>query len=635
VSIALRRKRPWLRRRVLPFDLGATPTPDGATRFRVWAPRARTIELEVLAPALRCALRRDAHDVFEVLADGVGPGAEYCFLLDGERRRPDPCSREQPRGVHGPSRVVDTRAFRWSDASYRCPALEQFVFYELHVGTFTAEGTFDAARARLPELRELGVTAIELMPIAEFPGTRNWGYDGVHLFAPQSSYGGAGGLQRFIDACHHHGLACVLDVVYNHVGPEGNYLREFAPYFTRRYGSAWGEAINFDGPDSDEVRRFFIGNALYWLREYHVDALRLDAIHAIYDFSAEHLLSEMQSAVQAQAQLLGRPAYLIAESDLNDVRVIAPRAAGGYALDAQWNDDFHHALRALLTETQRGYFGDFGRVADLAQAIAEGYVYDGRYSAFRRRRHGNSARGQPGQRFVVFAQNHDQVANASGGQRLSALIDLERQKLAASVLLCAPALPLLFMGEEFGARTRFDYFVSHSDPDLIEAVRKGRSAEHEGFNDDAFRDPQAESTFAGSSLDWASRAQLPHAQLRALHRDLLALRRAHASLNDCDRRRLRVAFSETPRWLRLERRAASGEAALCIFNFSADTLAATIEAAPGRYRLALATCDARYGGEAASSVRVAEQLELRADACATATCPAWSALVYLKPAAGE
>jgi maltooligosyltrehalose trehalohydrolase len=621
---------------VAPFDLGAIPTGDrSATRFRVWAPRARNVTLELLAPALRLDMRRGADDVFEAIAEGVQPGADYAYLLDGDRRRPDPCSRHQPRGVHGPSRVVDTAAFVWNDANYRCPALERFVLYELHVGTFTPEGTFDAACARLPELAELGVTAVELMPVAEFPGTRNWGYDGVDLFAPQSSYGGPPGLQRFVDACHRCGIACVLDVVYNHVGPEGNYLPEFGPYFTSRYQGAWGEVINYDGPGSDGVRGFFIENALYWLREYRLDALRLDAIHGIYDFSAQHVLAEMQSAVQAQAEQLGRPAYLIAESDLNDARVIAPRESGGYGLDAQWNDDFHHALHALLRDVQTGYFADFGRSADLAKAISEGYVYDGRYSAFRRRRHGNSARARPGEQFVVFTQNHDQVANASRGRRLATLVDLERQKLAAALRLCAPNLPLLFMGEEFAAVTPFHYFVDHSDPALIEAVRKGRRAEHEAFGDGDWDDPQAPATFERSKLDWSARERAPHAQVLALNRDLIALRRAHPSLSNCDKQRVRVTSSEQPRWLCLERGDAGGEIALCLFNFGDDAIEVPLAARAGAgvFARVFASCDVRYGGDSRSAALLAERIALRDAVDGKVPVPPWSALIYLKPQA--
>ena len=611
-------------------ELGAHPDADrDATRFCVWAPRAREVVLEVVAPSpARVPMQRREDGVFELVLPGIGPGAEYFYVLDG-RQRPDPRSLAQARGVHGPSRVVDTRAFHWTDAGFRCPELPELVLYELHVGSFTPEGTFDAAIDKLGELRALGVTAVEVMPVAEFPGTRNWGYDGVLLYAPQSSYGGPEGLHRLVDACHAHGMAFVLDVVYNHVGPEGNYLREFAPYFSDRYTSPWGEAVNFDGPDSDSVRRFVIDNALYWLREYHVDALRLDAVHGIFDFSARHILAELHDEVQAQAARLGRPAYLIAESDLNDVRLIAPRAQGGYALDAQWSDDFHHALRALLTGERAGYFADFGQARDLAKAIAEGYVYDGRYSAYRRRRHGNSAREQPGYRFVVFSQNHDQVANPSQGSRLASLVDVERQKLAAAALLTAPNLPLLFMGEEFGAVTPFFYFVSHSDAGLVQAVREGRRAEHEAFTGQAeWADPQAERTFEHSKLDWACRARPPHAQVLACYRDLLALRRRHRSLHNARKDLTRTASSEAPRWLRVVRGDASGECAAIAFNFSAQPERIPLQAEPGDYELVFSTADGRYGGPKGAAAPPA-QLALGADPT-WVPCPPWSAVLYLK-----
>ena len=413
------------------------------------------------------------------------------------------------------------------------------------------------------------MTAVELMPVAEFPGTRNWGYDGVNLYAPQSSYGGPDGLKRLVDACHRQGLAVILDVVYNHLGPDGNYLGDFAPYFTRRYGTPWGEALNFDGADSDPVRRYFIDNALYWLTEMHVDALRLDAIHGIYDFGARHLLDDMKRAVVAEEADAGpgappRPLALIAESDLNDPRIVEPRAAGGYALDAQWSDDFHHAAFALLTSPgRRGfapYLDDFGRLDDLRQAIAEGFVYDGRYSRHRRRRHGRPSTAVPGQRLVVYLENHDQIANGARGSRLVNLAPPDACRAAAALLMCAPNVPLLFMGQELAASTPFFYFTSHGDPALGEAVSRGRRAEFAHFAEAetvaAWADPQAEETFQRSRIDWSCLDRPDHRATLALYRDLIALRRRTPALANGRKDLTRVRCAEEPdRWLIVERRA--------------------------------------------------------------------------------
>jgi maltooligosyltrehalose trehalohydrolase len=410
------------------------------------------------------------------VVQGVKPGTRYFYRLDGNTERPDPASKFQPEGVHGPSQVIDPH-FVWEELHWSGIPFSHYVLYELHVGTFTAQGTFDAIVPHLDELKDLGITSIEIMPVAQFPGDRNWGYDGVYPGAVQNSYGGPEGLKRLIDACHQRGLAVTLDVVYNHLGPEGNYLCDFGPYFTDRYHTPWGAAINFDGPDSDAVRRFFIENALSWVTEFRLDALRLDAVHGIFDFSALHFLQELAAAVHEQAERLNRRIYVIAESDLNDVRLVSSPELGGYGLDAQWNDDFHHALHTLLTGERTGYYEDFGRIQDLAKAFAEGFVYSGAYSPARRRRHGNTSKDLAADRFVVCAQNHDQVGNRLKGDRLSALVSFEGLKLAAAVVLLSPFIPLLFMGEEYGETAPFPYFVSHSDPDLIEVVRRGRRAE--------------------------------------------------------------------------------------------------------------------------------------------------------------
>jgi maltooligosyltrehalose trehalohydrolase len=597
------------------------------TEFRVWAPHARTVELELPGRGVRIAMEGQ-DGVFACELHDVGAGTDYSYRLDGCKTRPDPRSQHQPSGVHGPSRVVDTERLLWSDAGFRCPALAAFILYELHIGTFSAEGTFDGAIAHLPHLVELGINAVEVMPIAEFPGSRNWGYDGVFPFAAQSSYGGPEGFARFVDACHAHGLAVVLDVVYNHLGPEGNYLADFGPYFTDRYQLAWGRAINFDGPDSAAVRRYFIDNALYWLRDYHVDALRLDAVHAIYDLSARHVLEELRAEVEVQALELGRSAYLIVESDLNDARVLRPVCVGGLGMHAQWSDDFHHSLRTLLSPERAGYLGDFGRVQDLGRALTHGFVYSGQYSRHRRRAHGNSSLDCPGQQFVVYQENHDQVGNTSQGERAATRLGLEKVKLAAVVTACAPNLPLLFMGEEFFAQTPFAYFVSHTDRELNDAVRTGRAVEHALFTSAAgFLDPVALETFERCKLDWSCLEREPHAQVLRLYRDVLGLRARNPSLGHCDKHLAHASWNEDERWLVLERAAPSGERALGLFNFSQHARRITLPIVSGCFQLALSTSAPRYGGSGAA-VTVALRLPAGPDVDPITLEP-FSAAIYL------
>jgi maltooligosyltrehalose trehalohydrolase len=466
------------------------------------------------------------------------------------------------------------------------------VIYELHVGTFSPEGTFAGVAARLPHLRDLGVTAVELMPVAAFPGARNWGYDGVYLYAPHTAYGGPDGLRRLADACHAHGLALIIDVVYNHLGPEGNYLHDYGPYFTNRYRTPWGDALNFDGPDSDQVRRFFVDNALYWLTEYHADGLRLDAIQGIYDLSARPILQEIADAFRAEAARLGRDAWLIAESDLNDPRVIRPKEVGGLGLDAQWSDDFHHALHAVVTGNRRGYFADFGRVADIGKAITAGFVYDGQHAPHRRRRHGAAAAADAGDRFVSFIQNHDQVANAYQGRRIAQVAGHARQKVAAMVLFSTPALPLLFQGEEWAEDAPFDYFTSHGDPALAEAVRKGRHEEYlhlleDGANMGSWADPQDEQTFRRCKLHWDAIDAAPHAEMLAFYRALIALRRRLPALRNGRKDLTQVAWAEDARWLTIRRGDDGGGATFTCANLG--DAPARLRLPDGKWTLALAT----------------------------------------------
>jgi maltooligosyltrehalose trehalohydrolase len=478
----------------------------------------------------------------------VEDGLRYAFRLPDGRELPDPASRWQPEGVHKASAVFFPDRFAWSDAAWRGIPREELVIYELHVGTFTPQGTFDAIIPRLEQLASLGITALELMPVAQFPGDRNWGYDGVHPYAVQNSYGGPQGLMRLVDAAHQAGLAVILDVVYNHLGPEGNYLGAFGHYFTSRYHTPWGDAVNFDGPHSDAVRQFVIDNACTWIRDFHLDGLRLDAVHAIFDFSARHILEELQAAVHEQAGRRNCRVHVIAESNQNDVRLIRPVSAGGYGLDGVWSDDFHHAVHALLTGESDGYYQDFGRPEQVAKAFNQVFVNDGCYSRFRARRHGSRVGDADRTRFVVCVQNHDQIGNRPLSDRLSTIVAHEAQRLACGLLLLSPCVPLLFMGQEYGETRPFPFFCSFLDPGLAEAVRKGRREEFAAL---AFRwselvaDPQDPATLDSAKLSWRWPADSPQAGLRRLHADLLKARRQWPALRDGGQTSARLAGNGT------------------------------------------------------------------------------------------
>jgi maltooligosyltrehalose trehalohydrolase len=474
-------------------------------------------------------MQRNHLGYHHAVANEISPGAKYLYQLDGSHKRPDPASRFQPEGVHGPSQLIDLRNFAWTDSNWQGIPLENSVFYELHVGTFTPEGTFSALIPQLDQLADLGITTIELMPIAQFSGTRNWGYDGVYPFAPQNSYGSPHALQQFVNDAHAKGLAVALDVVYNHLGPEGNYLSEYAPYFTEHYKTPWGTAINFDGPHSDEVRRFFIENALYWLEHFHFDALRLDAVHSVYDASAYPFFAELSDSVSALSHRLGRKIHLIAESDLNNVNVLRSSQTGGYGMDGQWSDDFHHSIHTLLTKETSGYYADFGSIHHLAKTLENGWYYSGQYSKYRQRRHGNSPSGLRPSNFVVCNQNHDQVGNRVLGDRLASLVDFEALKLAAGITLLSPFVPMLFMGEEYAEKAAFQYFTSHTDTNLAQAVTRGRAEEFRAFGwTAAVPDPQAESTFTSSKLNHHLATTEPHKTLRRFYQTLLHFRHRHS-----------------------------------------------------------------------------------------------------------
>lgn len=518
------------------------------TAFAVWAPEARSVQLH--ADHSRLHMHPADRGWWRVDAPEAGPGTDYRFQLDRSEPLPDPRSPWQPHGVHGASRVVNHAAFTWTDQRWQAPPLSAGVLYELHVGTFTPEGTFDAAIPHLARLKDLGVTHVELMPVSEFPGDWGWGYDGVDLYAPHHSYGGPQGLKRLVDACHAAGLGALLDVVYNHLGPDGNYLPRFGPYFSDRHATPWGPAINLDGPGSTEVRRFLCDNAIQWLRDYHFDGLRVDAVHAIFDSSAVHFLEQLTGEVRQLEAQLGRRLEVTAESDLNDPRIVSAPEAGGYGVAAQWNDDYHHALHAVLTGERNGYYADFGSLADIAKSLKHAFVYDGCYSRFRRRNHGRRAVNVPGSRFIGFFQNHDQTGNRARGDRSAALLSVDRLKIAAAMVLCAPFIPLLFQGEEFGATTPFLYFTHHQDAGLARKVSEGRRREFAGFGWEAedIPDPQDPATFSKSKLRLCNSGKSGQALLD-WHRRLIALRRAEPDLSDGRMDRVEVEFSDSQRWL--------------------------------------------------------------------------------------
>ncbi|MCE4944130.1 malto-oligosyltrehalose trehalohydrolase [Streptomyces albulus] len=537
--------------------------------FEVWAPEAGRVALHWAgdrSDAPPVELTRDPARPGWWRADApAGDGDRYAFRLDGGPARPDPRAARLPEGPGGPGAVVEHARFAWRHPWPGRP-LPGAVLYELHVGTYTPEGTFDAAAARLGHLADLGVTHVSLMPVCPFPGTHGWGYDGIAPWAVHEPYGGPEGLKRFVDAAHGHGLGVVLDVVHNHLGPSGNHLPEFGPYFTDTHHTPWGAAVNLDAPGSDEVRRFFIDSALGWLRDYRIDGLRLDAVHALHDDRAQHFLAELSAAVDALAAQQRRPLFLIAESDRNDPRTTAPRASGGLGLHAQWNDDFHHALHTALTGESHGYYADFARapLAALAKTLTGGFFHDGSHSSFRGRRHGAplDLRATPPHRLLGYAQTHDQIGNRAYGDRLTATLSPGLLACAAALVLCAPFTPMLFMGEEWGARTPWQYFTDHPDPELAEAVRAGRrrefaaqeggAAHGDGLGAD-WPDPQDPATRDRCVLDWAEPSAAPHAALLSWYRGLLALRRTHPALTDPDPSRTHVAHDEDARWLVLRR----------------------------------------------------------------------------------
>jgi maltooligosyltrehalose trehalohydrolase len=525
--------------------------------IRVWAPSANRVA--ALIARRRFALEKEdgeARGWWRVSAPEVVAGTDYSFIIDNEEPLlPDPRTRFQPHGVHGVSRIVDHSEFKWTDQHFVAAPLSDAVIYELQAGTFTSGGTFDSVIEHLDHVVELGITHVELMPVAEFSGSRGWGYDGVDLYAPHHEYGGPNGLKRLVNACHAKGLALILDVVYNHFGPSGNNLPRFGPYLTDRYVTPWGSAVNLDGRGSDEVRRFFCDNAISWMRDYHIDGLRLDAVHAIMDISPLNILEQLAAETADLARQTQRRLVLIAEDDLNDPRVVTSVDCGGYGLDAQWNEDFHHSLHTVLTGEDSGYYSDFGKLEQLAKTLRRAFVYEGQYSAYRDRRHGRSAAGLSGHNFVGCLQNHDQVGNRAKGERISHLVSPARVRIGAAVLLLAPFIPMLFQGEEWAASTPFQYFTDHQEPDLARAVSEGRKKEFAafGWNPDDIPDPQDPSTFQRSKLNWTETAREPHKSILDWYKRLTRLRASTPELRDGAFNQVDVVYDEDRRWLVMTR----------------------------------------------------------------------------------
>jgi maltooligosyltrehalose trehalohydrolase len=525
-------------------------------RFEVWAPFARQVSVKASGVA-KAMSGPDHRDWWRLEVEGAGAGTDYGFLIDDDVKcYPDPRSQSQPNGVHGLSRVYDQTAFAWTDAKFQAPPLSSGIVYELHIGTFTAEGNFDAAANQLEHLVELGVTHVELMPVAAFEGHHGWGYDGVALYAVHEPYGGPDGLKRFVNAAHGKGLAVLLDVVYNHFGPSGNYAGQFGPYVVASHHTPWGGAVNLEDANSYEVRRFFCDNALMWFRDFHIDGLRIDAVHAFVDRSAIHFLEQLAVEVESLQASTARRLTLIAESDLNDPRVVTPREAGGFGIDAQWSDDFHHALFTVLVPAERqGYYADFGSFGQLAKAIEKTFVYDGIYSFYRKRIHGRPPTRLSQHRFLGYVQNHDQVGNRAAGDRINHIAGLDRAKIAAALVLTSPFVPMLFQGEEWAASTPFQYFAGHGDPELARAVSEGRKREFVAFGWDpaAIPDPENPAAFSISKLKWEEAKQPEHAQILEWYRALIRLRRSIPCLNDGSPGMVRATYDEDAKWLRMKR----------------------------------------------------------------------------------
>lgn len=575
--------------------IGANFNEEGEAEIKVWSPTAE--QIAIVFDQEQINLNKEDFHYWTLTTDKIKPGIQYKFLFNNKDQYPDPASLSQPNGVHEKSEAIELKKFKWTDDNWINIPLEEYIIYELHTGTFTPAGTFAAIEEKLDYLVSLGITAIEVMPVAQFPGDRNWGYDGVFPFAVQNSYGGAEGLQHLVNSCHQKGLAVILDVVYNHLGPEGNYLSACAPYFTDKYKTPWGNAMNFDDAWCDGVRSYFIENALMWFRDFHIDALRLDAVHAIKDFSPLHILREIKQYVDELMKATGKKHYLIVELDLNDNRFVDPFEQGGYGMDAQWIDEFHHALRVTATNESTGYYSDFNGIEHLAKAYKDAYVYDGQYSAHRKKYFGIKTSNE-GKQFIVFSQNHDQVGNRMLGERTSTLLSFEMQKLLAAAVMVSPYLPMLFMGEEWSEPNPFLYFVSHTDKDLAEAVRKGRKEEFAAFHAQGEApDPIAEETFLQSKLQWNLIEEGQHRIMLEYYKTLIELRKTNPVLKELNRKNLEVIHNKEFKTLLLKRWNNNLEI-LALMNFSKEKQRITI---PGKsWKKIFDSADPKWNGPESS-----------------------------------
>jgi maltooligosyltrehalose trehalohydrolase len=588
--------------------IGALYEGDEKCMFKVFAPEAKRIRVEFPGRGGEVRdLERQARGHWEARIEGIRPGELYKYRIDDGESRPDPASNYQPEGVYGPSQVWDHETFKWSDRAWQGFPLDEYILYEIHAGAFTAEGTLEAVASKIPHLKDLGINAVEIMPVNQFSGKRNWGYDGAYPFAVQNSYGGPDSLKRLVDACHANGIAVILDVVYNHMGPEGNYFEEFAPYFTDHYRTPWGSAINFDNRYSDEVRDFFIENALYWLREFHIDGLRLDATHQMYDMSARHFLAELDERVTAFSRRHGRQRHLIAESDLNDPGILAGKEAGGYGMHAQWLDDFQHCVDTMLRSEKSPYRLDYGSPHQFMKANREGFVYSGEYCVSRGRRFGTSSASRLPEQFIVFIQNHDQVGNRPLGERFNELVDHEAYKLATGAMLLSPYVPMLFMGEEYAEKNPFQFFADYDNPDLVKAVCDGRKKEFASLhNGEDVPDPCARPTFDRSKLDWSRKEHGLHRITLEFYRELIAMRRKLPSLSRLCRDGLEVSGADFVFSI-LRRSQGTGDVEIgetfCMMNFRGDAVKATAPIREGHWELTMDSSDARWGGPGSGAIR--------------------------------
>ncbi|SKC54612.1 malto-oligosyltrehalose trehalohydrolase [Ohtaekwangia koreensis] len=576
--------------------------------FSVWAPEKKTMLLHIVSPEERTVeMEKDASGYFYTTLKNIDPGTRYFFMPDGKKDVPDPASHYQPLGVKGPSEIVDHYAFEWEDQAWRGIPLQDYIIYEMHIGTFTQAGTFEAAIQQLDDLLDIGVNAIQIMPVSQFSGERNWGYDGVFPYAVQNSYGGPDGLKKLVNACHKKGMAVILDVVYNHIGPEGNCFSEYANYFTDTYRTPWGQAINYDGEWSDGVRDYFSSNPIYWFSQFHFDALRVDAIHTVFDTSAVHFWEQVNTKVKSLEKKIARPIYMIAESDLNSTKVIKSPEDGGYGFDAQWLDDFHHALYVLLDKNGKKRYEDFGSIEQLQKAYNEGFVLSGEFVKFRKRRYGSSSVGVSGNRFVVFTMNHDQVGNRVRGERLCSLLDFERLKLAAAAFLFSPYIPMLFMGEEYADESPFFYFISHEDSKLIEAVREGRKKEFAPFKSEGEPpDAYAPETFYDSKLKWQKRNEGKHGVILRWHKKLISMRTSYEALQNMDKKDT-LAHVVGEKAIALHRKR-EHENILCLFNFSEQGFLYTMPAYGERWERILDSREAEWSVDGSSNATSAAQI---------------------------